>query len=63
MNKLVFSETMRVLFPNVIVEDDTYQIKFGDFAIYNSRLANVVGRIPYEVAMSVFEKYQVTIMI
>lgn len=48
---------MRVLFPNVIVEDDTYQIKFGDYAIYNSRLADVVGRIPYEVAMSVFEKY------
>lgn len=57
MNKLVFSETMRVLFPNVTVDDDLYQIKFGDFAIYNSRLVDVVGKIPYEVVMRVYEKY------
>lgn len=57
MNKLVFSETMRVLFPNVAVDDDLYQIKFGDFAVYNSRLADVVGKIPYEVVMRVYEKY------
>lgn len=59
MTRLDFIETMKVLLPK-FNEDNTRVVKFYDWTVYfddNAINVKVRGKIPYEVAMKIYENY------
>lgn len=57
MTRLDFIETIKVLLPDAVFTHDD-SAKLGEFRIYyDKNRAEVIGKIPYDVAMHIFENY------
>ncbi len=58
MTRLEFIETMKALMPNENIDESKGIAYFNGIKFaYTSRYISVVGRIPYAVAMSIYQKY------